>query len=62
MAIMFTKGCANGPCGWVKDPMRKIRMELERGDNNDNYIVNKLDIMTCLVYKTAAKHTSKQKW
>ena len=41
MAIMFTKGCANGPCGWVKDPMRKIRMELERGDNNDNYLKSK---------------------
>ena len=55
MAIMFTKGCANGPCGYVKDPMRKIRMELERGDNNDNYIVNKLDIYDVLSLRDCSK-------
>ena len=55
MAIMFTKGCANGPCGWVKEPMRTIRMELERGDNNDNYIVNKLNIYDVLSLRDCSK-------
>ena len=55
MAIIFTKGCANGPCGWVKDPMRKIRMELERGDDNSQYIISKLDIYDVLSLRDSSK-------
>ena len=55
LAIIFTKGCANGPCGWVKDPMRKIRMELESGDSNSNYIVTKLDIYDVLSLRDSSK-------
>ena len=55
MAIIFTKGCANGQCGWVNDPMRKIFMELERGDNNSNYIVTKLNIYDVLSLRDSSK-------
>ena len=59
MALYFPKGCANGKCGWVKDPMRAIRKGLEQGQHrSESDITYKLDVFdvlglrnTCVTYE-----------
>ena len=54
MAIIFTKGCALGKLGWVKDPMRAIRNGLQKCSSESD-ITSKLDIYDCLGLRDTKK-------